>query len=521
MAVKLFAAIDVGSLELELGIYEISQKTGILKIDHLRHTLALGRDTYNDGKISYELMDEMCRVLEDFVRVIRSYKIEDYRAYATSAMREAKNSQIALDHIHVRTGLVVKVISNAELRFLLYKAVAARGVDFHKVVQKGTALIDVGFGSTQISLFDKGTLISTQNIFLGVLRIVEMLAHLQIDAKQAAGIIEELVDNEFHAYKKMYLKDREVKNLICAGESILVMAKRLAERQGTDRVTAAQFGEFHDRILKMSTDEIEEAYELSTEYAAMMIPGAIIYKRMIDLIGAETIWIPSVRLCDGIAAEYAQELKLAKFSHDFNNDILSTARNMAKRYKAHTVHIQTMEKLVLQIFDTMKKYHGLGPKERLLLQIAAILHTCGKYISILRSSENSYRIIMSTEIIGLSYLEREIVANVVRYNHKAFDYKNVELEADLAADRSANISKNEVTIVIAKLTAMLRLANSLDRTHLQKFADCRMAVKDGTLTVTCTYPGDITLERAAFNEKGDFFEEIFGLRPVIKQKRGI
>lgn len=253
----------------------------------------------------------------------------------------------------------------------------------------------------------------------------------------------------------------------------------------------------------------------------MMIPGAIIYKRMIDLIGAETIWIPSVRLCDGIAAEYAQELKLAKFSHDFNNDILSTARNMAKRYKAHTVHIQTMEKLVLQIFDTMKKYHGLGPKERLLLQIAAILHTCGKYISILRSSENSYRIIMSTEIIGLSYLEREIVANVVRYNHKAFDYKNVELEADLAADRSANISKNEVTIVIAKLTAMLRLANSLDRTHLQKFADCRMAVKDGTLTVTCTYPGDITLERAAFNEKGDFFEEIFGLRPVIKQKRGI
>lgn len=104
MAVKLFAAIDVGSLELELGIYEISQKTGIRKIDHLRHTLALGRDTYNDGKISYELMDEMCRVLEDFVRVIRSYKIEDYRAYATSAMREAKNSQIALDHIHVRTG---------------------------------------------------------------------------------------------------------------------------------------------------------------------------------------------------------------------------------------------------------------------------------------------------------------------------------------------------------------------------------------------------------------------------------
>lgn len=519
MANRLFAAIDVGSLELELGIYEIAPRTGIRKIEQLRHVLLLGRDTYNDGKISYGLMEEMCRVLDDFMRVIRSYGIEDYRAFATSAIREAKNSQIVLDQIHVRTGLAVKVISNAELRFLLYKAVAAKDYDFHKVIQKGTALVDVGFGSTQISLFDKGSLVSTQNIFLGVLRISEMLARLKIDAKQAVDIIGELVDNEFHAYKKMYLKEREIKNLIGAGESILLLARKAMERQKSDRLTAAQFGEFYDRILKMSLDEIEDYYEVDTEYAAMMIPGAIIYKRMIDLIGAEMIWIPGVRLCDGIAAEYAQELKLVKFGHDFNEDILSAARNMAKRYKAHTIHIQTMERLVLQIFDTMKKYHGMGDKERLLLQISAILHTCGKYITILRSADSTYRIIMSTEIIGLSFLEREIVANVVRYNHQEFDYKNVELGEGLNFDGTT--SRNEVTILIAKLTAILRLANAMDRTHKQKFLGSRMTAKDGKFTVTCTYPGDITLERAAFEDNSEFFEEIFGLKPVIRQKRGI
>ncbi len=124
MAVKLFAAIDVGSLELELGIYEISGKNGIRK--SITSAIRSRWDaTYSDGKISYELMDEMCQVLEDFVRVI-GYKIEEYRAYATSAMREAKNNQIILDQIHVRTGLKVRIISNSEQRFILYKAVAAR-----------------------------------------------------------------------------------------------------------------------------------------------------------------------------------------------------------------------------------------------------------------------------------------------------------------------------------------------------------------------------------------------------------
>ena len=102
MAIKTFAAIDVGSFELELGIYEISGKYGIREIDHLRHVLALGKDTYNDGKITYVLVDEMCQVLREFMEVMKTYRVQDYRAYASSALREARNSQIVLDQILVR-----------------------------------------------------------------------------------------------------------------------------------------------------------------------------------------------------------------------------------------------------------------------------------------------------------------------------------------------------------------------------------------------------------------------------------
>ena len=106
MAIKMFAAIDVGSFELEMGIYEISQSFGIREVDHLRHVLALGKDTYNDGKIGYGLVKEMCQVLKNFTEIMKSYRITEYRAYATSAMREAKNSQIVLDQIQDRKSVV-------------------------------------------------------------------------------------------------------------------------------------------------------------------------------------------------------------------------------------------------------------------------------------------------------------------------------------------------------------------------------------------------------------------------------
>ena len=125
MAIKLFAAIDVGSFELELGIYEVSPKYGIRRVDHVRHVIALGKDTYNNGKISYELVEEMCGVLQQFAEIMEAYKISEYRAYATSAMREARNNQIVLDQIRVRTGIEVQIISNSEQRFISYKAIAS------------------------------------------------------------------------------------------------------------------------------------------------------------------------------------------------------------------------------------------------------------------------------------------------------------------------------------------------------------------------------------------------------------
>jgi len=502
VATRLFAAIDVGSFELELGIYEVTSKNELRQVEHLQHIIPLGRDTYNEGKISYQLVDEMCQVLEEYAQVMKAYRVESYRACATSAMREAKNRAVVLEQIRVRTGIEVTIISNSKQRFYSYKAIAMKEAEFQRIIQKGTAIVDSSFGSLQISLFDKDRLVVTKNMPLGVLRIREIIARIQADSITEQSVIEEMVDNELYNFKKIYLKDRNIKNLIGIGECILYLSRAHGGGRKLDRISAEEFMEFYEKLTKMSLYQIEDVFGVNESYARLMIPSAIIYKRILEMTGAEMLWIPGIHLCDGIAADLAETEKRLKFTHNFEDDILTTSRNMAKRYRCNQAHCQSVERYALDIFDATKKYHGLGARERLLLQIAAVLHDCGKFISLKNPADCSYSIIMATEIIGLAHSERERIANVVRYAQMPFEYRNDN-------------------VLVAKLTAILRLSDAMDRSHRQKMADCKLNIKNGNLVISTDYAGDLSLEKLMVETNADFFEEMFGIRPVVKQKRRV
>ena len=228
----------------------------------------------------------------------------------------------------------------------------------------------------------------------------------------------------------------------------------------------------------------------------------IIFKCMARKMKAEKIWAPGVIVSDGIAYDYAQKHKLCKPVHDFDADVISAARNLSARYMSYSPHIDALTQMATLIFDTMKKIHGLGKRERLLLQVAAILHDCGKYISLANGPLCSYDIIMASEIIGLTHMEREIVAYTVLYN----TYPLPAYE-----DFESDISR-ESYVVIAKLSAILRVSNAMDRSHKQKFKNVRAAVKGKELVITIETDDDIALEKALFDAKVSYFENIF-MRP--------
>lgn len=507
MAIHTFAAIDIGSYELELKIFEVSRQKGIREIDSIMHRIELGTDTYRTGKITSHHVEEVKRILLEFRRIMDGYGAKDYRAYGTSAFREMHNASIILSQIEQETGIHINVLSNSEQRFLDYKSIASKGDMFGKVIEKESAIVDIGGGSIQISLFNKDRLVTTQNIRLGVLRLHDIIHGLDAPTSAMGRLVEELVDAQLSSFAKLYLKDKTIKNIILVDDYLCA----LMQQRGISSITMEEFSGLMERIHVYNRQNLAHVLGVPDDNIPLLYISAVMLARIATVMKAENIYIPGVTLCDGIVYEYAEEKKILPPSHDFEGDIIACAKNISKRYKGSSERSKTLEKISLEIFDATRRIHGLSHREELLLRIAALLHDCGRYISMVNLARCSYDIIMATEIIGLSHIEREIVANVVRFNHEPFVYYEQQ-------QGTSDLSHDEY-LVIAKLTAILRIANGLDRSHRQKFEDIRVTVKDRQLVINVHTDQDITLEKEMFWHRAAFFEEIYGLKPVIKQKR--
>lgn len=521
---SLFGAIDVGSHEMELKIFELSKKDGIRQVDDIIHLVDLGTDTYIDGRISFGHVAEVKDILSDFKKKMDGYKIENYRACATSAFRDMENAELVLSQIEHETGVHIEVLANSEQRFLDYKSVASKGEEFERVISKTAAIIDIGGGSIQISVFEKDRLVLTQNLLLGVLRIQEHLQRIGAGSRKMRALVEEMVNSQMHVFEKLYLEGRNVKNLIIVDDYIseVVQGSKYDFQAGmTDTpekrrrtgefIATTDFHRFMGSLERYSSSDLALKMGIEDDNVPLLRISAIIARCIADRLKAELLWFPCVTLCDGIVYEFAQERRYLRASHDFEKDILACAEELSRRYRGSEERSDTIGRIALKIFDSTKKFHGMGKRERLLLQLAATLHDCGKYVSMTSPAQCGYNIIKSTEIIGISSIEQEIVACVVRFNHENYSFRKLMSE-ESALERAQ-------CLTVARLTAILRVANALDRSHKKKFTNMQIRTLGREMAINVETSKDISLEKGLFGQRAEFFEEVFGIRPVIKQKK--
>lgn len=510
MAIKTFAAIEVGSSHLSMKIYEISKRLGFRELDHVRYMISLGVDTYSKGLIGYEKVNEICNVLKKFRFKMEEYRVDDYTAVGGSALREAKNRDLIVDQIFVRTGLKVNIISNAQQRFYIFKSIAYKMKNFEQLIAEGAAIVDLGAGSLQVSCFEKGVLASSQNIRLGSLRIREILSELEGHTTNFVDVMEDYIGNDMRTLRRLRLKDHHMRHMIVVGEEFSSIINYVSMTKNKEFLTGEQFNKIYNKLLKSTPSEIADKYGIPYELATVIVPSSIVYKKMLDFTMVEKLWEPQADMCDGLAVDYSERVEKFVLSHDFEKDIINCMRRMTEKYESSEEHIQNVEMLAMKLFDGMKKISGLTMRHRLLLRLGAMLHDCGKYVSMAQSIKASYELIRLTEIIGLSETEKEMVALIVLYNSygEIPDYEKEHL----------GIPKEDYVAVI-KMAAMLRLCNSMDRSHKQKIENIRITIKDQELKITADTIYDLTLEQGTVKARAHMFEEIFGLVPVLRQKR--
>ena len=273
------------------------------------------------------------------------------------------------------------------------------------------------------------------------------------------------------------------------GDYIMDLMKKV-EKKGNKIMAAEKFVKAMRKLYKKNAEQIASELDLSHENDPLLILYIVLYTRITEELNAEEIWAPGVNVSDGMAYDYAERHKIIRSTHNFDEDILSAAKQLSKRYEGFSPHIDALTSMSVLVFDAMKKVHGMGRRERILLQTAAILHDCGKYVSLAHGPECAYHIIMESEIIGLTHYE-ELADRLDQYSY----------------------------MTVAKLSAILRVSNAMDRSHKQKFKNVKASVRGKQLVITIESMDNIILEKGLFAVKSEFFERVFGMKPVIKEKR--
>lgn len=507
---RTIAALDVGSHEITLKIAQL-ERTGLpLVLETVRQTLAIGTDTYRTGEISDVTVRELVTVIERMAGKIREYKVTQVLAVATSAIREARNRQVVLDQIDRICRHPIQILSNAQERYFHNLATIAHWPQFADQIREGTLVLDLGSGSIQVTVYDKGAFLFSQNMRLGALRIRELLADLERRTADFGRLMEDYISTDLENYRALEPKGTTYKNLIVLGADTRYM-KLLAglEPDQPAILSALQLEAIYRQFLNTSPAELSMDYDIPSEHASLLLPSAILVRKFIDFTGVKTISMPVTSLSDGLLIDLARQYGHIELSHDPDDDILHAARQMLRRYQSNKRHVQHVEHAAAQIFDATRRLHRLGKRQRQLLQLASLLHDTGKFVNMNHHRIRSYHIILSTEIIGLSDEEQRQVAWLARFYSGVVSYTEPGFEELVP----------RAQLEVFKLAAILRLADSLDASHRQAVTIEDISMDEDTLVLHVASLEDLTLVQWSFEQKSPLFRAVFGITPRIKVRR--
>lgn len=498
----LFAAIDIGSSRLCMKIFQLAKNGGISVIDSCESLLTIGKETYNYGKISYEMTGEICRCLENFKRIMRDYGVTEYICYATSAVREASNSEYIRDQIFIRTGLKVGLASNEEERFLHYKALAFNMENFDEIIAEGALFVDVSSGSVQISSYENSELKFSQNLPLGSLRLMELMSGVNNNTIEFSTLLKRYTANMLERYGNSFFANPSYKYIVLVGTQADNIKAVLNTE--SDEITHENLREICDELDVLGLHEFGEKYDISFEEARQLMAAVLIYHSF-SKEDDKVILMPHMEFADGICIEYAEKNKLTHTKHIFTNDILSSALYDAKRYNINIKHTEAVISYASEIFNALSKKFGLSKSDLVLLKVAAIYADTGLYINVNDHNLYSYSIKKSNKLLGLSNRDNDIIAFAVLFQNGIFEHEDYK-----------HIAKNR-KLQIAKLSAILSLAQALDYEYNQNIEKISVKLRGGEMTILAHTAGDITMEKWRFDEQEEFFEEVFCIQAKLRK----
>lgn len=514
MQEKILAAIDIGTNSFHLVIARVNEKGQFKVLTRDKEVVRLGSGSNDMKYLTGDAMTRGVTALKRFKLVCDSFNAE-IRAIGTSAIREALNKDLFINSVLENTEIQIEVITGLEEARLIYLGV----LQALEVFDKKILLIDIGGGSTEFLIGEKGNVLFANSIKIGAIRLTQKYF-------QDRKIKQQSID-EASLYVKSLVNPivRNLRNfdydmlIGTSGTIINIGAIIYSETNPYDTEEINLNNYVYDKSsLAKAVKKIYKA-ETASERAdipgldpnrADIIPaGAVILEQLFAELKIKNITLSTFALREGIMIDtISKELtgfQLGNLSDVCYNSIITLAENCGY----DKLHCEQVLKLSVSIFDFLKDKYSLTEKDKEYLEAAALLHDVGHRVSHSQHHKHSYYLIRNSEMLGFNNNEIEIIANISRYHRKSHPKEKHEGYSRLGAEDKKKVRK---------LAGILRIADGLDRGHKGIVEEIELKEKEKNLIfrIKGKSGADITLEIWGANLRKPLFEEAFGYEVTVE-----
>src|SRR5512133_1360886 len=508
---RVIAAIDIGTTSVRLAIAQIREKSKIEILDTLQQSVSLGRDTFTKGVIQRSSIEDCVQALKSFKKVLAEYQItslDQIKIVATSAVREALNKDVFLDRVKIATGFTIEVIDDVDVSRLTYLSIRSY-MECHDLKCESDVLVaEMSGGNTELLHLRKGNVVLSKGYRLGALRLREMLGEYRAPLSSHKELINNEIERTINLISLDINKKKKMTIIAIGGDARLMASHICPDWNGEDPVTITLdlMKAFTSQIIDLSIDEIVNRFHIAFNDAETLGPSLLFYINLVETYKLKSVIVSDISMRHGLLREIAM---IEWWTDDYVSQIVNSALELGKKYSFDETHAQHVAESASILFTALENEHLLNSRYKLLLKIASLLHDIGSYISVRSHHKHSHYLIQNSELFGLNRKDIQIIALIARY-HRRSAPKPIHAEY-MSFDHDSRL-------IIVKLAAILRIADALDRSNNHRIKEITCSKKKDTLLITIPDIEDVSLEELALQSKGTMFEDVYGLKVVLRKK---
>ena len=502
-----FAAIDVGSNASRLVVAEATTADDLRILHQDRRPVRMGHSVFVTGKLDPGSIDECVEAMRAFAAKIEELEVDHYRAVVTASARDADNSADLLTRVNA-IGVHLEAIDGTEEARLVKLAVEKR----LPLRDKRALLVDLGGGSLELSEVHHDEVRFSTSLEIGTVRLLEsFLDDGKPVTKAQERVLVEYLDRMLQPVAQDFLR-RSYDLVAGTGGNFETIAELCPVADAAvPTIDVKKARQVHTRMRKMTAAQRRKEFGLRADRADVIVPALYVLTAVADLARTDVIVAPHVGLKEGILHDLiARSMRAWDPKLDEHLGTRATIQ-LGRRYHFDEPHATQVDRLASQLFDRLAPLHKLGPEDRVLLRVAALAHDIGDFVDYAAHHKHTQYILEHSNLMGISAEHRAVAGCIARYHRRTVPNPKHEDYGKLPPEDQRKVKK---------LSAILRIADALDRGHRSKVQKLEIATNAREIVITAQGREDLSLEVWTAERKAEYFEQMFGKKVRVLAAMG-